>query len=392
MHPSIKFAEELVSAVPLCDVRRRSSQSGTRSHIASTPGRLPIELVEEIVADAWKLTSSANERQELYSLLKQAHSTLGDVIGRVAIRYVTFAMPLCSIEPSDGALYSDIFREVERTPQVDHSADQVPSTADHHFRASHLRLDMTDVRRVTTFDGGIRVFENREGLLYSILNSVSSITLASLLPIAERDIRRLVGDSFILGTLTEMETVFSLLASLSRLTSLHLEYDVGAHRARLDLWPMRPIAFTALTFLRTRTCPCCGLPPHTYNAPFDGSRGHAAECARGAFARMFPRLRELQLDAPLFLRYLVVPPSLECITLDAPPPTKLFCSIQTYNVAAGLRRWMEPRPEAGGGRDTRMRLERIVVRTGGVEPIGWRQAQEACDKYGVAFVREVYYL
>lgn len=362
-------------------------------YIASTLGQLPIEIVEEIVAEAWKSTSSANERQQLYSSLEEALPTLEDVIGRVAVRYVTFAMPLHPTESSDGILYSDIFREVERTqPEDDHPADQVPSTADQRFRASHLRLDMTDVRRGTTTDCGIRVFENREGPLYSILNSVSSITLASLLPIPERDIRRLVGDSFILGTLREMETVFSLLANLPRLTSLHLEYDVGVHRARLGIGPMAPIAFTALTFLRTRTCPCCGLPPHTYNAPFDGSRGHAAECARGAFARMFPRLRELQLDAPLFLQYLVVPPSLERITLDAPPPAKLFCSIQTYNVAAGLRRWMEPRLEAGGGRTTRMRLGKIVVRTGADEPFGWRQAQEACEKHGVDFVREVCYV
>lgn len=367
----------------------------SRSRIVSTlAGRLPTEIVEEIVADAWMSSSSADERQHLYSSLKEAVPTLRDVIGRVAIRYVTFAMPLHSTEPLDGTLYSDIFREVESTQQDDHPADHAPSTADsdQRFRASHLRLDMTDARQGTTIDCGIRVFENHEGPLYSILNSVSSITLASLLPIPERDIRRLVGDSFILGTLREMETVFSLLADLPRLTSLYLGYDVGAHRARLGKGPMPPIAFTALTFLRTRTCPCCGLPPHTYNAPYDGSRGHAAECARGALARMFPRLRELWLDAPLFLRYLVVPPSLESITLDAPPPAKLFCSIQTYNVAAGLRRWMEPRQDAASGKAARMRLEKIVVRTGGVEPIGWRQAQEACDKYGVAFVREVYYV
>ncbi|EIW63718.1 uncharacterized protein TRAVEDRAFT_67742 [Trametes versicolor FP-101664 SS1] len=362
------------------------------SCIAFTPGQLPIEIVEDIVAEAWKSASSANERQHLYSSLKQADPTLGDVIGRVAIRYVTLAMPLYSTEPSDHTLYSDIVREVEHTQPVDGPPDHAPSTADQHFRASHLRLDMTDVRGGTTTDCGIRVFEDRGGPLYSILNSVSSITLASLLPIPERDIRRLVGDSFILGTLREMEIVFGLLADLPRLTSLYLEYDVGVHSARLGKGPMPPIAFTALTFLRTRTCPCCGLPPHTYNAPYDGSRGHAAECARGAFARMFPRLRELWLDAPLFLRYLVVPPSLESITLDAPPPAKLFCSIQTYNVAAGLRRWMEPRQDAASGEAARMRLEKIVVRTGGVEPIGWRQAQEACDKYGVAFVREVHYV
>ncbi|OJT05630.1 hypothetical protein TRAPUB_3553 [Trametes pubescens] len=363
--------------------------------ITFTPGELPIEIIEEIVAEAWKSTSSANERQKLYSLLKEADTTLADVIGRVAIRYITFAMPLRSAKPSGDALYSGIFREMERTRQVDDPVGLVPSTADQRFRASHLRLEITSVHSTdmtSPNESGIGVFENRGGPLYSILDSVSTITLATQPYKSPReDDRGGLLFSFGAGILHGMETLFGLLGNLSRLTSLCLEYDLGMHPARFHAGRMPPVVFAALTFLRTRTCPCCGLPALTYNVPLD-RQGHAAECAQGALARMFPKLRELQLDAPLFLQYLVVPPTLESITLDSPPPKKLFCSIQTYNVAAGLRRWMEPRQGAAGGRTTRMGLKRIVVRTGRDEPIGWRPAQVACDKYGVAFVREVFYV
>ncbi|OJT05621.1 hypothetical protein TRAPUB_3544 [Trametes pubescens] len=331
--------------------------------------QLPQEVVEEIFVEAWKATSDALERQDLYASLEAAHPALAEIIERVAVRFVMLET-LGPSKRSDGALYSDILNKIEL---LQHTAagGEPPRTVAQRFGGSHVRMD---AQRLLLELDQVHRFEYSPTSLRPILNIVTSITLYS-----STEQRRV-------GVATEV--VYRLLARLPHLTHLHLDFDMDHERFTLPDGSYHygggmPVPLPSLTFLRTRTCPGCG---------WASMSSHAPECLRAAFAQIFPKLRELQLDTPIFLKYFDAPPTLECVTLNAPPPAKLFCSIQGYNVAAGLRRWMEPRPEEARGRSRRVRLKKIVVHTGKEEPIGWQQAQEACDRFGVRFVREVLYL
>lgn len=341
------------------------------------PRQLPLETIEEIITEAWKATADASERLDLHSTLKAAHPTLGAVIDRVATRFIILAS-LRPTEPSDGVLYIDILRNLQR---VHHAADVEPASEEHvrkaaeRFRWSHVRLDVETMR----YHDCNQLLKSQKTLLQPVYNVITSVTIGSVRS-GER-----------VGIPTE--TVLRFLGRLPCLTRLHLDFDEDQYRyePRTIYLDQKggPIVFSAVTYLRTRTCPGCGLSSSTYAGARD--QMHASECFKNAFGRTFPNLRELQLDAPLFLKYLDAPRTLESVTISAPPTMKLFCSIQAYNVATGLRRWLEWREGESVSKGRRMPLKKVVVRTGKDEPIGWQQAREACERFGVEIVREVYF-
>ncbi|KAL1950881.1 hypothetical protein VTO73DRAFT_30 [Trametes versicolor] len=352
------------------DARLLCTSMGTSHNSKPSRSRqLPLELVEEIFAEAWKSTTDATERQDLYALLETAHPALAEIIERVAIRFVMLET-LGPSKRSDGALYSNILKKIELSQHTE-AGQEPPRTVAQRFAGAHVRMD---AQRLLLELEQVYQFGYSRTSLRPILDVITSVTLYSSTE------KRRVG--------VATGAVYSLLASLPHLTHLHLDFDLDQERFSLpdgshNFGGATPVPLPSLTFLRTRTCPGCG---------WASASSHAPECLRAAFAQIFPKLRELQLDTPLFLKYVDAPPTLECVTLNAPPPAKLFCSIQGYNVAAGLRRWMEPRPEEARGESRRVRLKKIVVHTGWEEPIGWKQAQEACDRFGVQFVRQVLYV
>lgn len=174
------------------------------------------------------------------------------------------------------------------------------------------------------------------------------------------------------------------LANLPHLTHLHLDFllrDFSPCEGRRDDPPAPPFVLPSLTFLRMRGYSTCSLAP---------TKVHMPDCLAGSFARAFPKLRELRLDTPMFLKYLDIPPALEIITICA-PPFRPFSSIQNCNVVEGLRHWMEPKAGTGGEAIS-TQLKKIAVRTGVDEPLEWQQAQKACKRFGILFVREVCYM
>ncbi|OJT05622.1 hypothetical protein TRAPUB_3545 [Trametes pubescens] len=335
--------------------------------------QLPLEIIEEIVAEAWKATTSSQERQVIYSSFKAAHPALKEVINRVAVHFITLEW-LGPARSTDLLIYGEVFDWIKRAHSIDviRYEDQL-KTVFKRFQRSHLCFDLTQL--LTSSDRSERppVRDSRPVL--------------RLLMAAVRSIRVRLGDPEVIwrNKRDVQSFVLPALVNLPDLTHLHLDFLLERYGPcdgiAVEGPQPPPIVLPSLVFLRMRGYPTCILRP---------TKAHQPDCFAGSFARAFPKLRELQLDAPMFLKYLDVPPALESITICA-PPSKPFCSIQNCNVGAGLRRWMEPKP-GKEGRAIPMRLKKIVVRTGVEEPSGWRQAQRACERFGIRFVREVVYV
>ncbi|KAI0370134.1 hypothetical protein BV20DRAFT_967170 [Pilatotrama ljubarskyi] len=162
---------------------------------------------------------------------------------------------------------------------------------------------------------------------------------------------------------------FPILCNIPHLTHLHLDYDItGASLVGSGVWT--GITLPTVTFLRTRTYPCCGVSASTCTY---GGTIHNQDCNSEGLERAFPNLRELHVDAPIFLEYFGTPRLLQSVTIDASPAMKLMCSIQGYNIWAALKQgFLAPEGRAGrrapgscnGGEKT------IVVRTGVTIPLG----------------------
>lgn len=188
-------------------------------------------------------------------------------------------------------------------------------------------------------------------------------------------------------------TACTLLRRLAQLfpalTHLYLRFDWEYGQSHTDAWLFSGGHFPAVRFLRLAAFPACGCTPA-------GPVTHRQQCVGPRLLRLFPGVRHLHLDAPVFLKLLDPPHALETVTLEAPPKAYIagrepYATIMDYNVAAALRRGFLRWPDRdrdvsdGGGTKT------IVVRTGTVDPLGFEAAKAACEEYGIVLKKEVVY-
>ncbi|KAI0370133.1 hypothetical protein BV20DRAFT_967168 [Pilatotrama ljubarskyi] len=346
--------------------------------------RLPIELMEEVVADAWKDTATPLQRRRLYETLNKAHPSLGEIVDRVVIRFPVLS-PIAGPEDSDMVLYAELMsRAWDRFAcgTEERVAANANAAADEEslFRHSHIILESPVLDLAHDYAFMHTAFHSASEL---ILRNSSSVTVRHVQPprTVRRAARGYMSDS------PPSDGVFRLLSTMGRLTHLHLDYDGDpGYGSEGSMWVGTPIP--TVVFLRMRCYPCCGTP-----SPARAIGIHAPKCPRTGLAQPFPNLRELRLDAPLFVKLLDAPPSLTKLTIDAPPDVKPFCSIQGYNVGAGLRQGFMtagayPRANVVDGWTPK---KTIVVRSGSQKPFGWQPAAEACAKYGILLVQDVVY-
>jgi len=309
---------------------------------------LPFELGEAIVEEAWLGCADSNSRWSLYRALRSVNRMWCDIAVIVCLRHVILE---CRMD----VLWYRKITEKHRAPLLP-GQSQSRYSANAWDGPSHLRFVMAEDFRKDLFVDWSDYFTGLHSLVPRCLSAQILIIEGGLHPNHDK-----------------WTALFKFLSKLGSLESLRL------------IWP-RPIV------------------PTLYNAYFPNiaitsvkrlflSRSpHRCGCigperqwclSRNLFAQ-FPDVVHLHLESPCFLKGLCPhPPSLEVVTLEAPPTQSItgrepFSSIMGYNVAAALNNGFLRQPE------TTLPQRRIVVNTGPVLPLGWRQAQEACELHGIA--------
>ncbi|KAI0652756.1 hypothetical protein C8Q79DRAFT_923109 [Trametes meyenii] len=353
---------------------------------------LPVEILEEIVAESWKTSASFDGLRQLYENLTKTNSVFKDIIARVALRFVVIPgldildYPKHGQRPGTGHLtfYRRLASLAEEKlvlsgDSTAHLVDPyyamvLPFWDSHlHFQGEHHWVFTHEVLFGTEFFDLWRL----------VLGRIRSFTFS---PLSGEKPASPWEDNF-----ASTHDLLSTLQIATRLTHLHLDYDrCDMFRGR-DGSARQHVVLPSVTFVRTRSYLCCGAASPS---------AHAPDCKRAGarVAETFPGLRELQLDAPLFLKYFApTPRGLEVVRLDAGPPgDPLRYSVQGYNLGAGLKNGFLGAPQAGraarrarGSQDAWARRT-VIVRIGAeVEPLGWQQAESACVEFGVRLVKEV---
>ncbi|KAI0352203.1 hypothetical protein OH77DRAFT_1438750 [Trametes cingulata] len=361
------------------------SEDGIPDTLGGSIGpHLPVELIEKIIAHSWKNTvGRPQDRRRLHEALTEAHPRLGDIVDRVAMRIPIYS-PIA--RPGEPGTY--LCMEVDRREQdqcapggpdwqaiLESSHSGAYSMEKCVYRPTHVFLEAPLMDKATKSPLAHGAFHRGSKL---VLQGCTSVTILHLTP-----------SKGMVTVSPPDDSVFRLLSTVSRLTHLHLDYD-GDSSCKYNGRIWVGVALPTVTFLRMRCYPCCGMPS---SSSAQGMSRHHPRCARTGLAQPFPNLRELQLDDPLFLKLLDPPASLTKLTIDAPPDAKPFCSIQEYNVGAGLRHGFMTAGDCSQlvSAGSVAPKKTIVVRTGRKQPVGWQHAMQACAAFGVSLVHEVAY-
>ncbi|KAI0674012.1 hypothetical protein C8Q78DRAFT_1076957 [Trametes maxima] len=337
---------------------------------------LPVELLEVIVTESWKTSASFDELRQLYKTLTKAHSVFRHIVVRVALRFIVIPGLEILDYPEHDETTNDrpTFHRLLTTlaeQKLALSGHGTARRANSEARTSTHAMTPPFWNAHLHLQGGYHwefISEVLFGTKYFdlwrlLLGRVRSFTFSPL-P-GERPAASSMHDFEIWDT----HDFLSVLQIATRLTHLHLDYDrCDSFRGRDDA--RQHVVLPSVTFVRTRSYLCCGAASLS---------AHAPECRRARVAETFPGLRELQLDAPLFLKYFATPRGLEV----------------GYNVGAGLKNGFlsapRARARAGGASDDAAWARRtVVVRVGAeAEPLGWSQAETACLQFGVRLVKDV---
>lgn len=341
---------------------------------------LPTETLELICENAWRSADSTRQRELLYRALAASHPHLHRIILRVAIRNALFdSTSSCTFYSTDVAGAAASFAGVKHSTHDSQLLDRL-------FERSHICL-VAPLKFETgpsphRLGPSIRASIDR---LRAVVKDCSSFTLTS--------------PSSNFPTIY-IPTLFACLASFPSLTHLQLDvhllisaYDDVYYDTTILIEDHLP----SVTFLRLREHPRCGCEvlkdmPEAEPKPLR-SDNHQIDCMSVILLEAFPNLRHLHLDHPFFLKDLNVPPTLETLTLEAPPqvviqgqPPRSF--LLGYNISAALKRGlMRSDPQAM----EQQTQKTIVVHTGTVEPYSWGSVVSSCAEAGVRLIRHISY-
>ncbi|GBE88419.1 hypothetical protein BKA93DRAFT_78402 [Sparassis latifolia] len=312
------------------------------------PSKLPPELVEYIIEEAW-LTCSTAERWELYSNVCRVSPDWHAILLDICLQFVIIDVP-ADIEgyrklmPSRMALRDNV--------------QTLGGGAYYSSKPSHLCLTLRNRFKRHVMRDSYGNWSDFYAMIHPFVPNCTSVHIV------------LADESMFEGSMSKR--LFSMLSRI-RNTSLYLTW---AYYAEGKGTP--DILLPAVTYLRIQHYPQCSC-----RTASEGQ--HEDNCLSDNLLSRFPNLRHLHLDSPFFLKYLRASPTLETVTLDAPPSRVIatrepMSSLVGWNIGAGLNRGFLK----GGATSSR---RRILVNTGTKEPMGWSQAQIACDAHGVVLER-----
>ena len=317
------------------------------THIAP---RLPVETLRAIIGHLWRSDATTEERWDLHATFVAAHPFLHEIFVSVAARVVY--------------LTSHTEQELELCRRIsDHAAAYVRARGEDPPVSSppdHLEFDITWVIQAD------RVEDREERWAICIQNMLPSALHCTSVTVTSAHVvyRDLVRD---------LPELFPGLTHLY--LDLHRAWtDTGrGHRTPLPV-------FRSLLFLRVKFFPPC----FCWNP---GPGTHDEDCLAPALARTCPELRHLHIGTPFFLKAIDIPPTLDALTIEAPPRVRIvgrgpFSTIVGYNVSAAV---------SSGSLSSARRRRTVFVRTGREDPDGYESAREVCAQYGVVLLKEVVY-
>ncbi|KAI0714543.1 hypothetical protein C8Q76DRAFT_428183 [Earliella scabrosa] len=320
------------------------------THIAP---RFPVETLRAIIGHLWRSDATTEERWALHATFAAAHPLLHEIFVSVAARVVY--------------LTSHTEQELELCRRIsDHAAAYVRARGEDPGVSSppdHLEFDISWVIIVD------RVEDREQRWATCIQNMLPSALHCTSLTVTSAHV---VYRDFI----RDLPELFPAL------THLYLDLDDSWNDAGSDHYTPLPV-FRALLFLRVKS-----FPPCFCQKAGRGLHDHDEDCLAPALAQTCPELRHLQIDTPFFLKLIEIPPTLDTLTIDAPPRVYIlgrppYSTIMGYNVSAALRR--------GSLRPPGRRRRTVVVQTGREDPYGYEFAREACAQYGIVLLKEVVY-
>ncbi|KAH9942101.1 hypothetical protein B0H21DRAFT_525925 [Amylocystis lapponica] len=317
--------------------------------------RLPPELIEDIVQQAWVTTDAAG-RWPLYQAVSCVCQQWLDIMISASLRYIVLENPF------DIEMYRKLVSRY--------------SFARTLTQRAHLRIDL-DHRMDLFLHSESRWLSNGALAITQIVPDCKSmhVVLNVPQPLNSRDM-----------AYSPYHMLFTLLANFRSLQNLYL------------FWPFTyigrcaspPIAIHTVTYLRIHEYPRCTCSPvHTQQHLLAQQPG-ALECFHYYLPTLFPNLRHIHFDKPCILKRLTHPRSLELVTLESPPCHFLpergyFGSLVGWNIVSALLAGFLRREHKGDPQRA------IVINTGVDEPDGWQQALLACRESGVLLERRCIY-
>ncbi|KAI0937933.1 hypothetical protein AcW1_002386 [Taiwanofungus camphoratus] len=321
------------------------------------PQRLPPELVEIVVQHAW-LSTDPNNRWQFYRTISLVCQQWLGIISGIALRYPVFE------HPSDVKVYCKLTSQWTARRTVGQDAD---SFARALFQRSHLRVDLTHRMHRFLHPDGWFAYD-------------ACVTIAHIVPDC-KSMEVVVNFSPLLNTeLSPYRALFNFLSKFRSMHSLYLYWpDIFIGRC-----PSPSIRLYTVTYLRIHQYPRCTC------TPIHEQQCNSGECFHYYLPTLFPNLRHLHFDTPCILKRLTHPPSLQFVTLEAPPKHFLstrgyFSSLMGWNIVSAVNAGFLKHEHEG------LFERKIIVNTGSDEPDGWHQALAACQERDVALERRYMY-
>ncbi|KAI0756060.1 hypothetical protein C8Q80DRAFT_4772 [Daedaleopsis nitida] len=382
---------------------------------ASWPSRLPAKALHAIIEEVWRLPATKHERWDLYLTLAASHPRLRETLVSIASRNI-----FLRYGPSrkDIELYQLVASQVvpdsstQDTPIATASAPSSDSPSANWravLQTAHIDFDFTMLihdphgklarLKAARAPGGMLTHEARP-ITDPPVRSEEVIVRTERWESYLHDVRAAILPDCPCPSVTAFCahkvphcTACTLLRELAELfpalTHIYLRFDWTHPPDEDDGWLLAGGHFPTIRFLRLAVFPECRCTP---------AGTHRKGCVSPHLFRLFPNVRHLHLDSPVFLKLLDPPHSLDTVTLEAPPKAYIagrepFATIMGYNVAAALRRGFLRWSDRGDLHEQQERKTKtIVVRTGAVDPQGFEAAKAACGEYGIAIEKEVVYV
>ncbi|OCH94872.1 hypothetical protein OBBRIDRAFT_788870 [Obba rivulosa] len=329
------------------------------------PLRLPVELVELIIEDAWYSTARASDYFQKLSM--DGSKRWLDVCTNMGKDVAQFSKDRWELH-STLSLVSHQWHEIMHRTSLRHiiiesAIDLLRYNATMHMSPKRMHFHLViSLGFEVLHKAGFPSRHDWTDVFRIILPIVRQCTLSRITFVNHID-----------TSYDFVGSIFSLFSQLPLLRVVHFDWTPSASQSTEFKMPPR-LQLPHIVYFRLSHYPAC---PQLGKCTQDV---HEPACISRYLLRGFPKLRQLHLGHPVFLKFLDVPHSLEVLILDV-APNPPFSSMMGWNIGAALNHGLFKRAE-----DEQPR-RRIVVNTGAEEPTGWLQAQQACSGHEILLQR-----
>ena len=319
------------------------------------PRQFPYELVEEIVEEAW-ITSDADTRWPFYQTASCVSRRWRDIITNVGFRQLIFE------NTTDVVMYRKL---VSRHIPPEDLLVEREAKSRALFRRSQLHIVVDDEMHIHL--SGIGYGHTNSTIPQFVTDCKSMLVVVHQLPSHNR---------FLMPYLP----LFDFMSKFPSLTHLYMIWPY----VHINNYESPGIRLPSVVYLRIYEyprCVCHTQEPHS----------HSEQCFSYHLPTFFPRLEHLHFDTPYILKCLTHPPSLQLVTLEAPPSHFIasrgyFSSVIGWNIGSALSCGFLKREHEDSPR------RKIIVNSGPSEPVGWRHAKAACEAHGIVLELRCEYL